>query len=62
MDNLPEDVGAGPVAVLSRFRRDVYSCFTSATVRKFEEVYQPELAAGPVVFTDYLQIASNQSR
>jgi hypothetical protein len=29
---------------------------------RFEEVYQPELAAGPVVFTDYLQIASNQSR
>ena len=34
----------------------------SAAVRRFEEVYQPELAAGPVVFTDYLQIASNQSR
>jgi hypothetical protein len=31
-------------------------------VRKFEEIYQPELAADPVVFTDYLQIASNQSR
>lgn len=35
---------------------------TSAAVRKFEEVYQPELTAGPVVFTDYLQIATNQSR
>ena len=35
---------------------------TSAAVRKFEELYQPELAAGPVVFTDYLQIASNHSR
>ena len=35
---------------------------TSAAVRKFEEVYQPELAAGPVVFTDYLQLATNQSR
>lgn len=34
----------------------------SAAVRRFEDVYQPELAAGPVVFTDYLQIASNQSR
>jgi quinol monooxygenase YgiN len=34
----------------------------SAAVRRFEEVYQPELAAGPVIFTDYLQIASNQSR
>ena len=35
---------------------------TSAAVRKFEEVYQPELAAGPVVFTDYLQLATNQSQ
>ena len=35
---------------------------TSAAVRKFEEVYQPELATGPVVFTDYLQLASNQRR
>ena len=35
---------------------------SSAAVRKFEQVYQPELAAGPVVFTGYLQIASNQSR
>jgi quinol monooxygenase YgiN len=34
----------------------------SAAVRKFEEVYQPELTAGPVIFTDYLQVASNQSR
>ena len=34
----------------------------SAAVRKFEEVYQPELAAGPVVFTDYRQIASNRNR
>jgi quinol monooxygenase YgiN len=34
----------------------------SAAVKKFEAVYQPELAAGPVVFTDYLQIASNHSR
>ena len=34
----------------------------SAAVRKFEEVYQPELAAGPVVFTDYLQVATNRNR
>jgi quinol monooxygenase YgiN len=32
----------------------------SAAVRQFESVYTPELAAGPVVFTDYLQVASNQ--
>jgi quinol monooxygenase YgiN len=30
---------------------------TSAAVREFEAVYQPELAAGPVVFTDYLLVA-----
>lgn len=32
---------------------------TSAAVRQFESVYTPELAAGPVVFTDYLLVASN---
>ena len=31
----------------------------SAAVRKFEAVYQPELVAGPVVFTDYDQVAAN---
>src|ERR1700738_4139572 len=29
----------------------------SEAVRRFEEVYRPELAAGPVVFTDYRLIA-----
>jgi len=28
-------------------------------VRQFEAVYRPELVAGPVVFTDYRQIATN---
>lgn len=31
----------------------------SAAVRAFEAVYTPELAAGPVVFTDYRLVASN---
>ena len=31
----------------------------SDAVRKFEAVYGPELVAGPVVFTDYVLIASN---
>jgi quinol monooxygenase YgiN len=30
----------------------------SAAVRKFEDVYRPELASGPVVFTNYVQIAT----
>jgi len=32
----------------------------SAAVRRFEDVYGPELVGGPVVFTDYVQVASNQ--
>jgi len=31
----------------------------SDAVRAFEAVYRPELVGGPVVFTDYLQIATN---
>ena len=33
---------------------------SSAEVRQFEAVYRPELVAGPVVFTDYRQIATNR--
>jgi quinol monooxygenase YgiN len=32
----------------------------SQAVRAFEAVYRPELVAGPVVFTDYDLVASNQ--
>ncbi len=32
----------------------------SAAVRKFESVYSPQLAAGPVVFTDYMHVATNR--
>lgn len=31
----------------------------SDAVKRFESVYQPELVAGPVVFTDYRLIATN---
>jgi quinol monooxygenase YgiN len=33
----------------------------SQAVRRFESVYQPVLVGGPVVFTDYRLVASNQS-
>jgi quinol monooxygenase YgiN len=33
----------------------------SAAVKRFEEAYGPELSEGPVVFTDYELIATNQS-
>jgi quinol monooxygenase YgiN len=32
---------------------------SSDAVRRFEAVYVPELVGGPVVFTDYLLIATN---
>jgi hypothetical protein len=32
----------------------------SEAVRQFEAVYRPELAGGPVVFTDYVLIAANR--
>jgi quinol monooxygenase YgiN len=34
----------------------------SAAVRQFEAVYVPELVGGPVVFTDYLLIATNNDQ
>lgn len=33
---------------------------TSDAVRQFEAVYGPELVGGPVVFTDYVVVATNQ--
>ena len=35
---------------------------SSAAVRQFEAVYGPELVAGPVVFTGYRLVATNQSQ
>lgn len=32
----------------------------SQAVRDFEAVYQPQLVAGPVVFTNYVEVATNQ--
>jgi quinol monooxygenase YgiN len=32
----------------------------SAAARRSESVYSPELVAGPVVFTDYPQVAANR--
>jgi quinol monooxygenase YgiN len=32
----------------------------SAAVKRFEEAYRPELSEGPVVFTDYNAVATNQ--
>ena len=32
----------------------------SDAVRQFESVYTPELVGGPVVFTDYVHVATNR--
>src|SRR5438034_5983594 len=48
MDSLPEDAGAGPVAVLSRFRRDVHSCVTARADELSELADAVVCAAGPV--------------
>jgi quinol monooxygenase YgiN len=32
----------------------------SDAVAEFESVYRPVLVGGPVVFTDYIQVATNQ--
>ena len=42
MDSLPEDAGAGPLAVLSRFRVDFHACLTA----RADEL--AELAGGSV--------------
>jgi hypothetical protein len=35
---------------------------SSDAVRQFEAVYGPELVGGPVVFTDYVLIATNRGQ
>lgn len=48
MDSFPEDAGAGPVVVLSRFRRDFHACLI-ARADKLSELADAVLCAdGPV--------------
>src|SRR5487761_462868 len=48
MDSLPEDAGAGPLAVLSRFRRDFHACLT-ARADELSELADAVLCAGSPV-------------
>jgi hypothetical protein len=48
MDRLPEDAGAGPVAVLSRFRADFHACLTARADELFELADAVLCADGPV--------------
>ena len=48
MDSLPEDAGAGPAAVLSRFRREFHACLT-ARADELSELADAVLCAGSPV-------------
>ncbi len=48
MDSLPEDAGAGPVAVLSRFRADFRACLTARADELSELADAVLCAGGPV--------------
>src|SRR5512135_3926787 len=62
MGSLPEDAGAGPAAVLSRFRQDVHSCFT-ARADELSELADAVLCAdGPVRCLAGLSLAPGHRR
>jgi DDE superfamily endonuclease len=62
MDSLPEDAGAGPVAVLSRFRRDFHACLT-ARADELSELADAVLCAdGPVKTLVGLSLAPEHRR
>jgi len=48
MNSLPEDAGAGPLAVLSRFRRDFHACLTARADELSELADAVLCAGGPV--------------
>jgi hypothetical protein len=62
MDSLPEDAGAGPVAVLSRFRRDFHACLC-ARADELSELADAVLCAdGPVKTLAGLSLAPEHRR
>ena len=62
MDSLPEDAGAGPLAVLSRFRRDFHACLT-ARADELSELADAVLCAdGPVRTLAGLSLAPEHRR
>jgi hypothetical protein len=62
MDSLPEDAGAGPAAVLSRFRRDFHACL-SARADELSELADAMLCAdGPVRDLAGLSLAPEHRR
>jgi hypothetical protein len=62
MDSLPEDAGAGPAAVLSRFRRDFHSCLTARADELCELADAVLCAGGPVRSLAGLSLAAEHRR
>lgn len=62
MDSLPEDAGAGPLAVLSRFRRDAHACLTARADELCELADAVLCAGGPVQTLAGLSLAAEHRR
>ena len=62
MDSLPEDAGAGPLAVLSRFRRDFHACLTARADEQCELADAVLCADGPVKTLAGLSLAPEHRR
>src|ERR1022692_1174533 len=62
MDSLPEDAGAGPLAVLSRFRRDFHACLTARADELAELADAVLCADGPVRTLAGLSLAPEHAR
>jgi hypothetical protein len=62
MDSLPADAGAGPLAVLSRFRVDFHACLTARRDELFELTDAVLCAGGPVTTLAGLSLAPEHRR
>ena len=61
-DSLPEDAGAGPLAVLSRFRLDFHACMTARGDELCELADAVPCADGPVRTVAGLSLAPEHRR
>ncbi len=62
MNSLPADAGAGPLAVLSRFRLDFHACLTARRDELFELTDAVLCAGGPVTALAGLSLAAEHRR
>ena len=62
MNSLPADAGAGPLAVLSRFRLDFHACLTARRDELFELTDAVLCAGGPVTALAGLSLAPEHRR